>query len=166
MTKRKILKIILVLIAVYIAWLGFQLAIFKSYNTVPIKDPSFEVTGVFHIHSTCSDGKRSVAQIAGYAADRSLDFIVITDHGNPNYESLQNEGWREGVLVLCGSELSENRGHLVAVGFTPPSSPFRTTQRKRFTRFALWAVLQSSPILIRRCSGAGGPLRITGGSRS
>ena len=127
MTKRKILKIFLVLIAAYVAWLGFQLAKFKSYNTVPIKDSSFEVSGVFHIHSTCSDGKRSVAQIAGYAADRSLDFIVITDHGNPNYESLQDEGWREGVLVLCGSELSENRGHLVAVGFTPPSSAFSHT---------------------------------------
>jgi hypothetical protein len=127
MKKRKILKIFLAMIVVYLAWLGFQLAIFKSYTTVPIKDSSFEVAGVFHIHSTFSDGKRSVAQIAEYASEKSLDFVVITDHGNPNYESLQSEGWRERVLVLCGSELSENRGHLVAVGFNPPSSPFSHT---------------------------------------
>lgn len=127
MNLRKILKIFLVLIGIYLAWLGFQLAMFKSYTTVPIKSSSLEAVGVFHIHSTFSDGKSSVAQIAGYASEKSLDFVVIADHGNPNYESLQSEGWREGVCVLCGSELSENRGHLVAVGFTPPSSPFSHT---------------------------------------
>ena len=33
-------------------------------------------------------------------------------------------GWKEGVLVLAGSELSVNRGHLVALGFKPPSASF------------------------------------------
>jgi len=127
MKKRKVLSVLLILITVYLVWLAFHLISFKSYTTIPPEDSSFEVAGVFHIHSTHSDGKSSVEQIARCAADKSLDFMVVTDHGSPNYESLASEGWREGVLVLCGSELSENRGHLVAVGFKTPSSLFSST---------------------------------------
>jgi hypothetical protein len=92
MKKRKILRFFLILIIAYLVWLGFQLLRFESYATAPVENSTFEVTGVFHIHSTFSDGKKSVDQIAGYASDKSLDFIVITDHGNPNYESLRSEG--------------------------------------------------------------------------
>lgn len=127
MKKRKIRTIFLFVLFVYLAWLTFQLVTFESYTTAPIEDSSFEVTGVFHIHSTFSDGKSSIDEIAGYASKQSLDFAVITDHGRPNYESLRSEGWRKGVLVLCGSELSENRGHLVAVGFKSPPSSFSHT---------------------------------------
>jgi hypothetical protein len=127
MRKRRILSVFLFLVSVYLLWLAFHLITFKSYTTVPLKNSSFEVAGAFHIHSTYSDGKKSVEQIARCASDNSLDFIVITDHGSPNYESLASEGWKEGVLVLAGSELSENRGHLVALGFETPSSPFSST---------------------------------------
>ncbi len=127
MKRRKVLLVFLIVITVYLVWLAFQLITFKSYTTVSLEDSFYEVAGVFHIHSTFSDGKRSVEQIARYASKKSLDFIVITDHGNPNYESLRSEGWKEGVLVLCGSELSENRGHLVAAGFNTPPSPFSST---------------------------------------
>jgi hypothetical protein len=127
MRKRKVLSFLLILVTVYLVWLAFHLVTFESYTTVPQKDSFFEVAGVFHIHSTFSDGKRSVEQIARCASEKSLNFIVITDHGSPNFESLRSEGWKEGVLVLCGSELSENRGHLVAVGFDTPSSLFSST---------------------------------------
>ncbi|MGD8537396.1 MAG: CehA/McbA family metallohydrolase [Candidatus Aminicenantes bacterium] len=124
MKKKKIRTILLASLLAYLLWLGFQLVTFESYTTAPIRDSSYEVTGVFHIHSTFSDGRRSIEEIAGYASAQSLDFAVITDHGSPNHESLRSEGWTKGVLVLCGSELSENRGHLVAVGFKIPSSSF------------------------------------------
>lgn len=127
MKKRKFLSIFLILIALYFIWLALRLISFRSYTTVAQKDSFFELVGAFHIHSTFSDGKGTVEHIARCASDRSLDFIVITDHGSPNYESLQSEGWKEGVLVLCGSELSENRGHLVATGFKRPSSRFSST---------------------------------------
>jgi len=100
MKKRKVLSFFLILITVYFVWLAYHLITFKSYTTVPQKDPFYEVAGVFHIHSTFSDGKRSVEQIARCASDKSLNFIVITDHGSPNYKSLRSEGWKEGVLVL------------------------------------------------------------------
>jgi hypothetical protein len=97
MKKRKILSCFLILITVYLVWLAFHLLSFKSYTTIPQKDSLFELTGVFHIHSSFSDGKSSVEQIARYASTISLDFIVITDHGSPNYESLASEGWKEDV---------------------------------------------------------------------
>ena len=127
MKKRKVLSVFLLLLTVYFIWLAFQLITFECYTTIPQKDAALEVSGAFHIHSTFSDGKSTVERIAECASDRSLNFIVITDHGRPNYESLRSAGWKEGVLVLCGSELSQNRGHLVGVGFDPPSSPFSST---------------------------------------
>jgi hypothetical protein len=33
-------------------------------------------------------------------------------------------GWKNGVLVLAGTEISTNRGHLVAFGFRAPSTSF------------------------------------------
>jgi hypothetical protein len=127
MRKKKILSVILVLVLAYSAWLGFQVLSFESYKTLPPMDSSSEVVGAFHIHSTYSDGKKSVERIAACAARIPLDFIILTDHGNPNYEALACEGWKEGVLVLSGSELSENRGHLVALSFKTPSSRFSST---------------------------------------
>lgn len=127
MRKRKILALFLMLVLIYAAWLTFQLLELKLYSTTPLEDSGFEAAGAFHIHSTYSDGKKSVDQIAKCAAEASLDFIVITDHGNPNFEALACEGWKEGVLVLSGSELSENRGHLVALGFEAPSESFSST---------------------------------------
>jgi hypothetical protein len=127
MKKRKVLSVFLIGITAYLVWLVFHLITFESYTTVPQMDLSFEAAGVFHIHSTFSDGKLSVEQIAKCASDKSLDFIVITDHGSPNYKALASEGWKEGVLVLSGSELSENRGHLVALGFKTPSKPFSSS---------------------------------------
>src|SRR4030042_1641829 len=53
-----------------------------------------------------------------------LDFISLTDHGNPNRASLASQGWKEDLLVLAGSELSVSRGHLVALGFRPPDGMF------------------------------------------
>ncbi len=127
MRKKKILTVILVLVLAYSAWLGFQLLRFESYTTLPATDSSPEVVGAYHIHSTYSDGKKTVEQIAACAARIPLNFIILTDHGNPNYEALACEGWKDGVLVLSGSELSENRGHLVAMSFERPPSRLSST---------------------------------------
>jgi hypothetical protein len=76
-----------------------------------------EIVGAYHIHTLFSDGRKSPSDIAKLASKESLDFIILTDHGRPNRESLKVQGWEEDVLVLAGSELSVSRGHLVALGF-------------------------------------------------
>jgi hypothetical protein len=90
----------------------------------PRQGPPFEVQGVYHIHTTFSDGNSTPDKIAAIAARRSLDFIILTDHGNPNRDCLASQGRRRGILVLAGSELSVSRGHLVALDFGPRSQPF------------------------------------------
>ena len=40
--------------------------------------------GVDHVHSTFSDGKGDLTEIASEAAAAGLDFVLLTDHGTPN----------------------------------------------------------------------------------
>ena len=108
----------------YLVWLSFQIISFKDYEELKESSSSLEITGAYHIHSTFSDGKKSVEKIALSAAKSSLDFCILTDHGSPNYESLNSQGWKRGVLVLAGSELSVSRGHLVGMAFDTPQDKF------------------------------------------
>ncbi|MBD3414018.1 MAG: hypothetical protein GF421_06280 [Candidatus Aminicenantes bacterium] len=115
--RKSALIFLLALVGLYIGWMSIQLIQFKDYKALSETPSSLEITGAYHIHSTLSDGKKNVLKIAKSAARASLDFCILTDHGNPNYESLNSQGWKKGILMLAGSELSVNRGHLVALGF-------------------------------------------------
>ncbi len=76
------------------------------------------------MHTIYSDGIRTPEEIAERASKVGLDFIIITDHGNPNRESLAHQGWIKGILVISGSEISVREGHFVALGFKLPSRSF------------------------------------------
>jgi len=117
--------------AVYAAWLGSQAASYERYVSAPAatagspEPPSAaELRGAYHIHSRHSDGRKTADWIVRTASRAGLDFIILTDHGSPNRASLAAEGWKDGLLVLAGSELSSSRGHLVALAFDPPARPF------------------------------------------
>jgi hypothetical protein len=79
---------------------------------------------VYHIHTTFSDGRQPLEKVVAAASRQHLDFIILTDHGNPNRASLASQGWKGDLLVLAGSELSVSRGHLVALDFSPPDGTF------------------------------------------
>jgi PHP domain len=128
---KKIARAALAVLAIYVAWLAYSELSFQRYENpggaaAAAASPSpgggvtRELQGVYHIHTTFSDGHATVDEIAARAAREHLDFIILTDHGNPNAASLRAAGPRRGVLVLAGSELNVNRGHLVALGFRPP----------------------------------------------
>lgn len=121
--RKKIGFILLVLFVLYSAWLGFHLAAFRTYMDAAEDNP-LEVEGVYHIHTKFSDGYSTPDKIAALAAAAGLDFIILTDHGSPNRECLESQGWKHGVLVLAGSELSVSRGHLVALDFKVPAGKF------------------------------------------
>lgn len=122
--KKIFLLSLLGLLCGYSLWLSFHLIRFNTYKIPPDKTFPREIEGSFHIHSSFSDGRKHTDKIAGIASSVSLDFIIITDHGNPNYDSLAYQGWKHGILVLAGSELSVNRGHFVALNFKTPEKSF------------------------------------------
>jgi len=99
--KKKILLLVLALFLLYAIWLSFNILRFKTYKDQASKSSPLEIEGVYHIHTTYSDGRKSLDEIAKLASQANIDFIVLTDHGNPNYESYSSQGWKEGVLVLA-----------------------------------------------------------------
>jgi hypothetical protein len=125
--KKKLLAAVLAIAVLYLGWLGFESLGSRPYANATPPAPaqnSLEVEGVYHIHTKFSDGHASVDELAAQASREKLDFLILTDHGNPNFESLRSQGRKDGVLVLAGSELSVNRGHLVALGFRTPDRNF------------------------------------------
>lgn len=128
--RKKLLRAVLALLALYAAWLFYSELSFRRYGNPggaaaasapgPGGGVTRELQGLYHVHTTFSDGHATVDEVAALAAREGLDFVVLTDHGNPNAPSLRAAGPRKGVLILAGSELNVNRGHLVALGFRPP----------------------------------------------
>jgi len=118
------LYILLGIFLIYSLWLSLNLSRFKTYKPSSQDVSLREVEGAYHMHSTFSDGRKNIEEIAALASSASLDFIILTDHGEPNFEALACQGWKKGVLVLSGSELSISRGHLVALDFKTPSHSF------------------------------------------
>jgi len=94
----------------------------KESNLYPL--PSNYKKGVYHFHSIFSDGKGNLDEITKAASELKLDFAILTDHGNPNLESSMATSWLNNVLLIGGSELSLNSGHLAIVGYKIPDYPF------------------------------------------
>jgi hypothetical protein len=124
--KKWTIAAVALLVCLYALWLGSLLLRNRTptESHAPRHISDFEIQGVYHIHSTHSDGRWPVWKIAAAASRQHLDFIVLTDHGNPNRPSLAEQGWKENILVLAGSELSVSRGHMVALDFSKPEGTF------------------------------------------
>ena len=72
----------------------------------------FEYVGNLHIHSTFSDGTRSVGDIAQTASEVGLDFIVLNDHDYMVDElHLDEEGLYGQLMVFIGLEIGNLSHH-------------------------------------------------------
>jgi hypothetical protein len=69
--------------------------------------------GAWHVHTTRSDGRGTLADVVAAARSAGLQFVVVTDH---NVLTPQEEGWHDGVLVVEATEVSSDAGHVVALG--------------------------------------------------
>lgn len=78
----------------------------------------FEYVGAIHIHSVYSDGSGEVKQIAEFASETALDFIILTDHNTLRALHEGFEGWYGKTLLLVGCEINdkENKNHYIAFG--------------------------------------------------
>lgn len=106
---------LLLLLVVAVAFLA-RAALWQPLPLVgsPIDDGYARASGVVHVHTTYSDGGGTPAEVVQAARAAGLDFVAITDHNT--VEALPLEGYREGVLVLVGTEISTTKGHLLGLG--------------------------------------------------
>jgi hypothetical protein len=78
----------------------------------------FEYIGAIHIHSVFSDGSGQADEIAGFADEVGLDYIILTDHNTLRALKEGYEGWYGNTLLIVGCELNdkENKNHYLALG--------------------------------------------------
>lgn len=120
---RRAAKAIALLAAAGLAFVAYNgLTFQKRVNNQPL--PAGWVKGVYHLHSTFSDGLGGVEEICRAAAGQGLDFVLLSDHGRPNRAASAATAWRQDVLLIGGSEFSLHAGHLAAAGYRVPSYRF------------------------------------------
>ncbi len=106
---RRLLLILALPAAAYLAW-GLSI---RAHRAPRPPLPAGEIHGAYHVHTTRSDGRCTLAQVVRAAREAGLQFLVITDH---NVLTPADGGWHDGVLVIEGSEVSAPYGHIVALG--------------------------------------------------
>jgi|HubBroStandDraft_4_1064222.scaffolds.fasta_scaffold37037_2 hypothetical protein len=74
------------------------------------------IWGVYHVHSTMSDGLQSPEEIAEQARATGISLVLLTDHGRPNLASSSFRKIVDGVTIVGGSEASLPDGHLTFFG--------------------------------------------------
>jgi len=120
---KKFLKASLFLFAVLLAIVAYKSISFrKKINSHPL--PAYYKKGVFHIHSTFSDGLGNTEAIVRAAQSQKLDFVILTDHGRPNLRASAATAWIGNTLLIGASEFSLNCGHLAAAGYRIPGYIF------------------------------------------
>jgi hypothetical protein len=105
------------------AWM-LRVALWRPLPLVgePAADGYARAAGIVHVHTTLSDGGGTPEEVIRAAQATGLDFLGITDHNNVDAKPF--EGYRDGVLVVVGSELSTPVGHLLGLGLDR-DPPFR-----------------------------------------
>ena len=77
----------------------------------------FEYVGAIHIHSVFSDGSGEVPDIAQFANESGLNFIILTDHNTLRALHEGYERWYGNTLLLVGYEINDkqNKNHYLAL---------------------------------------------------
>lgn len=81
-----------------------------------------EVVGVVHVHTTHSDGALDIAGVVEEGHAAGLDFLLVTDHNT--LAAKPEEGYHGDLLLIVGTEISTDTGHVLAFGFDPPAYRF------------------------------------------
>lgn len=92
--------------------------------------PKHRASGVVHIHTNLSDGRGTPAEVIAAARRAGADFIVVTDHNRVDPEAFAEVTQPGDPLVLVGSEISTEAGHMLAIGIRSPTFKFSGTLRE------------------------------------
>jgi hypothetical protein len=128
---RKLLLLAAIALAAWTAW-GLSL---RGARAPRGSAPPGELRGAWHVHTTAShDGRAPLAAVVREAREAGLQFLVVTEHDALAPAAPE---WRDGVLVIPGTEVSSPVGHVVAVGLPRALTP----EEKRGDPFAAIAAL-------------------------
>jgi hypothetical protein len=86
---------------------------YASYS--PHRSNSY-LWGVYHVHSTMSDGLQSPEEIAQQSRASGVSLVLLTDHGSPNQASSSFHETINGVTIVGGSEANLPDGRLTFFG--------------------------------------------------
>lgn len=115
-----LLRALLGLVLLVLGMAGF-FTLAASYTEYPVVPSPTEgpgwLRGAFHVHTTRSDGRGTVEEVAAAAKAAGLRFVVLTDH---NDFAPREPTFLGGVLLVPGVEISTAHGHLVAFGMQRP----------------------------------------------
>ncbi len=105
--------------------------------------PSTIIYGAYHVHTSRSDGSGTLDDVAAAARQASLQFVIVTDHGDATRDP-EPPQYRNGVLLIDAVEISTISGHLVGVGLKD-ASPYPLGGESRDTvedvhRMGGWSV--------------------------
>jgi hypothetical protein len=109
---RRLALVVAVTVGV-VAAAGFWMAPPPGRTLAPHAE--LNVRGVFHVHTTRSDGTGSVEEVAAAAARAGLSFVIFTDHGDATRRP-DPPAYRSGVLCIDAVEISTDGGHVAALG--------------------------------------------------
>jgi hypothetical protein len=116
----KLARALLGLVLLVVGAAGF-FTLAASFAEYPVVPPRAEgprwLRGAYHVHTTRSDGRGTVEEVAAAAKAAGLHFVVLTDH---NDFAPREPAFVDGVLLVPGVELSTNHGHLIAFGMERP----------------------------------------------
>lgn len=109
--------------AVLAAALGLwalRVALWRPLAVVPgtPSDLGPRLAGVLHVHTTLSDGTGTPEQVIEAARAAGLGFLALTDHNNLDAKPV--EGYDGDLLVMVGTEISTQSGHILALGIPDP----------------------------------------------
>ncbi|BDG06052.1 PHP domain-containing protein [Anaeromyxobacter oryzae] len=114
---KRILLLALLLLAG--AWVAFGLSVrrdraLRRDEAAALRSAApADVRGAYHVHTTASDGRGSLAEVVRAAREAGLSFVVVTDH---NVRDPERPEYVDGVLVVPATEASTRYGHVVALG--------------------------------------------------
>jgi hypothetical protein len=67
-------------------------------------DDWYHYSGAIHVHTTESDGTKSLEEVAGIAQEVGLGFVMFTDHMTLSNRDQGKEGFYGGTLAVVGYE--------------------------------------------------------------
>jgi hypothetical protein len=124
MTARTLRRRVLLVLALILAAYAVRVALWRPLKVAgPAPNDGYtRVPGVVHVHTTHSDGGGTTDEVIAAARSTGLEFLVITDHNNLDAKPV--EGYESGLLVLVGTEISTNGGHVLGLGIPDPQYRF------------------------------------------